>query len=372
MIRFSTLLAAAACSIPAAARSADPRELAVLSGHPGQVYTVAFSPDGKLLAAGAQEGTRPLPPGKHEKRATKLWDVAAKRLIATLDGDAPQFSSDGKWVVTRTGEKEVVAWDAATRKEIHRFKDVRSARFAPGGLAIAGTDGKVRVRDLAAGKDVLTFDYPIVTFSEDGKSAAVTTKAGEIILLDPITGKVRSTLKAHTEAPRIAFSPDGSILASTQFLTETVILWDVAKGVKRSTVSGPRRYFIAGIRFSPDGKLLAGTTMHSDPSVIAPECHVRLWSTETGQTVATHDGHTAAVWSLAFSPNGRLLATTSAESDVRVWDLKTGEQLAALKGHKVRALGVHSVAFSPDSRTLASGSDDDTVRLWDVSELVKP
>ncbi|MGH9752663.1 MAG: WD40 repeat domain-containing protein [Blastocatellia bacterium] len=88
---------------------------------------------------------------------------------------------------------------------------------------------------------------------------------------------------------------------------------------------------------------------------------VKLWDAQTGQELATLEGHDFDVYSVAFSPNGKTLASGSGDNTIKLWDPQTGQELATLKGHGRR---VRSVAFSPDGKTLASGSEDDTVKLW--------
>jgi WD40 repeat protein len=107
------------------------------------------------------------------------------------------------------------------------------------------------------------------------------------------------------------------------------------------------------VAFSPDGKTLASG---SDDNTI------KLWDVATGKEQATLKGHTAWVASVAFSPDGKTLAS-GGDTTVRLWDME-GKELATLKGH---TKGVNSVAFSPDGKTLASGSQDKTIKLWDVS-----
>jgi len=94
---------------------------------------------------------------------------------------------------------------------------------------------------------------------------------------------------------------------------------------------------------------------------IANEATVKLWDVRTRQQVATLKGHANFVYSVAFSPDGKTLASGSADHTVKLWDARTGQELASLEGYDY---AVSSVAFSPDGKTLASGSGDETVKLW--------
>ena len=111
------------------------------------------------------------------------------------------------------------------------------------------------------------------------------------------------------------------------------------------------------VAFSPDGRMLASASSDST---------VRMWDAASGQPIRTLEGHSAPVLSVAFSPDGRTLASASSDSTVRIWDAASGQPIRTLEGHTAPVL---SVAFSPDGRLLASGSADGMARLWGVAAM---
>jgi WD40 repeat protein len=121
------------------------------------------------------------------------------------------------------------------------------------------------------------------------------------------------------------------------------------------------------VAFSPDGKILAsgGCAKPIDKGACS-QGEIRLWDVATRQPIGSPlTGHKAAVWSLAFSPDGKTLASASQDSTVILWDVAAHQPITPpLKGHADMAV---SVAFSPDGRTVASGSKDTNIILWDVS-----
>jgi RNA polymerase sigma factor (sigma-70 family) len=296
----------------------EPQARYTLNKHSEAVMSVAFSPDGKTLASGSQDGT------------AKLWNVATGKERATLKGHSclsVAFSPDGKTLASAiigspTAQEVVVKlWDVTTGTERAALK----------------------------GNSVCPDGLWTVAFSPDGKTLASATADGTIKLWDVATGNEQATLQVH--AYYLAFSPDGKTLAWTS--GDEIELWDVATGKERATLQG-HTGFVRSVAYSPDGKTLASA---SDDKTI------KLWDVATGKQRATLQGHTNEVMSVAYSPDGKTLASAGHDKTIRLYEVATGKQRATLLAH---AAPVRSVAYSPDGKTLASASEDKTIRLWDV------
>src|SRR5215213_1728404 len=322
-----------------------------------------------------------------------------------------EFSSDGKFIVTRTIDGKVRLWHAGTKavvKELSENVASNSAMFSPDGklIATAGTDGVVRIWEGASGAPVRelqghTAQVHRAIFSPDGKYLVSVSDDLTARLWNPTTGEAR-VLRGHT-APisEVTFSPD-NIHFATEAADETAMIWSVGKdeGFVLNGLTGSK----AALAFSPDGKLLAteagpGTELGALPEGDFPatvwdvatrevkfrlgghqdyiagvsfspdgqaivtssgDNTARLW-TGDGQLVKELRGHSRQLVAALFSPDGKFVVTASADNTVRVWDSLDGKLVTELRGH---SQGVNSVSFSSDGQFIVSASDDETARLW--------
>ncbi len=363
-----------------------------------KVSALAFSPDGRLLASGG-----------HDAR-TVLWHLKGNQpeeifILKADTGDINTlaFSPDGKLLAT--GAYHIRIWNVATGKLMLTTKGrrvrIRKIAFSPDGarLAAGGEDGIIEVWSVKSRKNQLTLKvddgFPVLAlgFSPDGKILASGTRGGLVTFWDPVSGKKKSVFQTDGKksSPNIgtvghkvealAFSPDGKTLAAGTW--KIVNLWDTETWQLRRNFWLGGDFSIKSLIFFPTGQLFAANEKASAVWTIATGERVsgvdkRLGPLATlshdGKILATGSGYGLNLWntgrwslmfhlqmlgrkkvtSMAFSPNGKILAVGNAANELALWISSRWQRVPNVLNKVGCGGAVVSLAFSPNSRWLAA------------------
>jgi dipeptidyl aminopeptidase/acylaminoacyl peptidase/mono/diheme cytochrome c family protein len=291
-----------------------------------QIGSLAYSPDGKLLALGSYKEVR-------------LVDAETRAAVATLSGHAEEvravaFSRDGKYLAAAGGLParggEVKIWDVEKRAAIVTIKGHADCIYA-------------------------------VAFSPDGKLIATSSYDKLIKLWDAATGKEIRTLKDHIDAVyALVFTPDGQRLVSAS-ADRAAKIWDVATGERLYSLSEPSDG-LNTIAIDPAGKRVAAGGLDKT---------IRIWSLgpKSGTLLTSLIAHEDAILQLAWSPDGKLLVSSSADKTIKVF---SAEDLTEIKTLAKQPDWVMSLAFSPDGKSIAAGRYDGSLEVYRVAQLTMP
>ncbi|KAG1822683.1 WD40-repeat-containing domain protein [Suillus subaureus] len=268
-----------------------------------------------------------------------------------------------------------VAQDTSIITPCQKFEghtsQVSGAIHLPGGKRImtCSADGSLRVWNLKIGKQIgdewRDGESAVwrIALSPDGKKVVGGNYDGALRLWDIDTGKVIAKWMGHTGGvSSVRWSQDSQRVLSGSY-DGTAREWDVEKG---ETILGPiktgHRSVYTAI-YSPDMTAFATGGEQPWNNTEDDKSQVKIWDTKTGGLVATLEGHKESVLCLAWTPDGKMLISGSADNSIRTWSTTTWKQIAVLDGH---TSNVYDIAISPNGRILASASGDKTARLWNL------
>jgi len=357
--------------LSAAALVTDPAEVPGVSGWTletrrprAALLAVAYRPDGRLLATAGKTG------------AIRLWEAGTGKLLSIIVVAKPvlllAFSPDGKTLAAAGTDKAVRLVSPASGLTRQVFKGhsghIAAMAWSPDGAALATCDRSATIRVWnAAGTSTRAVaeknpasSVLALAFSPDGKTLAAGLAGGKIRLWPTDWSALPETaLLAEADPVDLAFSPDGKKIAVAMD-DRTVGLYTLAE--KKGLCSAPTDSLgPTALAFSPDGARLVTAERPAEPG----QADIRIWDAATAEVLASVSAHDSDIFSIAISPDGKTIATASADGTTKLIDLATETVRGTIGVPRLRA--ACPPAFSPDGKIMAFPCSDATIRMWDTA-----
>jgi len=327
----------------------------VFKGHSDIVSGLGFSPDGQHLVSGSRD------------RTIRVWDLASQISTRVIRGHGSavfgaSFNPAGTVLATGGGDRMVRLWDVKTGQQLkalhgHQAK-VRGVAFSPDGklLASGSRDDSVRLWNLQSGGKARILGTHLsgvnsVTFSPDGKLLATAGQDWAVRLWDVKESIQQRKFKGHHKGVNdVRFSPDGKLLASGG-MDQTIRLWDLGNPGQQGRLLKGHAAQVKGVGFSPDGSFIFSAGIDRS---------VRKWDLATGISSRLQSPESGRAYFLDVHPAGEMVGVPYSDGTAALINLNSGD-IVRLRGHQAE---VNFLRFSPDGRLVATTSDDGTVRLW--------
>lgn len=342
----------------AALRKASYHESAVLKGHKECLCFVSFSDDGEKIISMSKDSTTIIWDAQNGKMITSKGPIHAPKDFTTA------ISLDGLMKARVSDETDIDICDTRTGQAIHTLKGhtgkVNAIKFSPNGnlLASSSDDNTIKIWDVNSGREKRTLvghsNYvTCLSFSPDGNRLVSGSEDNTVRVWDVYGNNAeRIKLEAGDEMITTCFSADGSFIASASFLDGIISVYDAHTGKAVHSFNGD--CFIKSICTHPTDKRTLATSADSI---------IKIWNLEDGSLLHTLSGHHRNIHHIAFSQNGKYMASASSDKTIMLWDAHTYKHLRTLCGHTDE---VNHVSFSNDGKYIASASDDKTIKVWNV------
>jgi WD40 repeat protein len=330
----------------------------IFAGNEEIVNRIAISPDDKTVFAGVVDGT------------VILWDMATGQILwqqqaHSLEVNDVAFTPDGR-LIAATFDDRIIFWQAANGQFVRQIDTAaldQKIAISPSGEQFATIgkeeDGRLLIWDLASGEVIREFDrgseIEDITYKADGSAILLASITGELTLIDAQTGQIIYEVQEDSETSTgalrfVALSPDGAQVVAA-FSNGGLLVWDLATGdlLQHFRYEGS----VFGLAHHPED----GTVLTGGQGVI------RTVNPQTGEVLRANTSHGAAIFDLAITSDGNRAVTTALDGIVRLWDLKGGQVVNRFPAPNEL---LFEIALSPDARTVLVGSTDGSATLWDV------